>query len=81
MSRWLVVVVGLAFAIVVSWSLRPGPRGARRGGAPAAATARVAASAPRVEVAADPEPEAHISKSSREALRDILRDADEEGSP
>ena len=46
-----------------------------------AATARVAASTPRVEVAADPEPEAHISKSSRDALRDILRDADEDGSP
>jgi hypothetical protein len=80
-SRWLVLVVGLAFAIVVSWSLLSAPQSARRSGAPSAATPRVAASAPRVEVAADPAPEAHISKSSRDALRDILRDADEDGSP
>jgi hypothetical protein len=80
-SRWLVLVAGLAFAIVVSWSLLTAPQSARRSGALSAATPRVAAAAPRVEVAADPEPDAHITKSSREALRDILRDADEEGSP
>ena len=79
MSRWLVLVAALAFAVVVGWSLLTALQGGESG-APATATARAVASPPRVDRVANPAPEAHISKSSRDALRDILRDADEDGS-
>lgn len=66
MKRWLVLVVGLGLAGLAGYSLLTLARGPATSEPPRKAS--VAASAPP--------PADHIDQKSRDALREILRDAD-----
>jgi hypothetical protein len=68
-KRWLVLTLGLGLAGIAGYSLLTLARGSTR-----------SASAPSAEaVRPAPAPDDHIDQASRDALREILRDADDGG--
>jgi len=70
-KSWMVLAVGLALAGLAGFSLLT----LRTGGAPEPSTSTIVVRQAPASAAAPP-PRDHIDQASRDALRDILRDAE-----